>query len=69
VAVRVINAQAEKREDMRLWPMDREGRLLAASVSPHEIRACKSIQEVHEKLADTIAGDIAKLFYNQTIRH
>lgn len=65
--LKVVNANAEKREDVRLWPMDREGRLIVATVPAHQIRACKSQSEVHEKLAETMADSVAKLFYDYEI--
>ena len=33
VTVRVLNAKAEKREDVRLWPREGEGQLTQVSVS------------------------------------
>jgi len=64
VALKVVDAQAERREDVRLWPLDREGKLMVITVSPQDIRACKSLAEVHQKLADEMADKIAKLFYD-----
>lgn len=68
VAVFVLNAQAEKAEEVRLWPTDREGRPVEISISPHDIRKCKDLKEAHTLLATTMADEVAKLFYDQEIR-
>lgn len=68
VAVRVINAKAEKTEEVRLWPTEREGRLVEVSVSPHDIRQCKDLKDAHHKIATVMAEAVAKLFYDQKIR-
>jgi hypothetical protein len=68
VTVRVINAKAEKTEEVRLWPTEREGRLVEITVSPHDIRRCKDLDEAHTLLASTMADEVAKLFYEQEIR-
>ncbi len=66
-SLKVINAKAERREDVRLWPLDREGRLIVVTISPQDIRACKSKPQVHEKMASTMADKVAKLFYDYQI--
>lgn len=68
VMVKAINAKAEKPEDVRLWPPDREGRLVEVSVSPHDLRACHNLKEAHEKMASALADEVAKLFYQQEVR-
>lgn len=70
VTVRVINANAEKLEDVRLWPpmlTEREGRLVEAVVSPHELRAAGSASDAHGRLADALAVKIAELFYDREV--
>ena len=67
VTLKVVNAEAEKREDVRLWPPDREGRLMVVSVAPQDVRACKSRAEVHERIAAEMADKIVKLFYDYEI--
>lgn len=66
-ALKIVNANAEKREDVRLWPLDREGRLMVATVSPHQVRACKTQAEVYEKVATAMADKVAKLLYDYEI--
>jgi virulence-associated protein VagC len=68
VAVRVIDAKAEEADKVRLWPTEREGRLVQVQVSPHEIRQCKDLKEAHQKVASVMAVEVAKLFYDQKIR-
>lgn len=68
VAVRVINANAETADEVRLWPTEREGRIVQVSVGPHDIRACRDLKEAHAKIATAMAEEVAKLFYDQKIR-
>jgi hypothetical protein len=69
VTVRVLNAKADKAEDVRLWPKtEREGRLVSTSVSPHDIRRCKSLKEAHELMAMALADEVMKLFYEQEVK-
>jgi hypothetical protein len=65
--LKVVNARADKRDEVRLWPLDREGRLVSVTVSPQDLHACKSKAEVHEKMADAMADKVAKLFYDYEI--
>jgi virulence-associated protein VagC len=68
VAVRVINANAENADEVRLWPTEREGRIVQTAVGPHEIRACQDLKEAHAKIAAAMAEEVVKLFYDQKIR-
>jgi len=63
VIVKVLDARADERDAVRLWPKGREGKLVEAKVSPHDIRNCKSIREAHTVVAGRLASEIAKLFY------
>lgn len=66
-SLKVVNAGADKRDEVRLWPLDRDGRLVTVTVSPQDLHACKSKKEVHEKMADAMADKVAKLFYDYEI--
>ena len=63
VSVKVLDAKAAKREDVCLWPKEREGKLVEARVSPHDLQACKSAREAHVAVATALASQVAKLFY------
>lgn len=67
VTLKVVNAKAEKRDEVRLWPMDREGKLIDVSVRPQELHRVKATSEVHQKMADELADKIAKVFYDYEI--
>lgn len=72
VSVRVINAKAEARDQVRLWPpqtTERDGRLVAATVGAHELRAAKSVQAAHEKLAEALAAKIGELFHDVEVEN
>jgi len=68
VRLKVFDARAESKADVRLWPGDRQGRYLSITVNPHDVRACKNQAGVHQKLAADMADKIAKLFYDHTIK-
>jgi hypothetical protein len=63
VSVKVINAQAERRDDVRLWPTTPEGKIIEVKVSPHDIRKCKTVKEAQQAMAESLATEIARLFY------
>lgn len=70
VTVRVINAKAESRDQVRLWPeesTERDGRLVQIEVKPHEMRSAKKTSEAHEKMASVLAVKIAELFYDREL--
>lgn len=72
VRVRVINAKADKREDVRLWPpelTERDGRLVEGELPPHELRGLKTVPEAHAKLAAELAKKIAELFYDRQVEN
>jgi len=64
--VKVLNAQAETRDEVRLWPEEREGSYVEVKVSPHELRRCKELAEAHRLMAAELARKIAELFYEHT---
>jgi len=63
VSVKVIDATSEKRENVRLWPTNTEGKQVEVQLSVHEVRKAKNLREAQQKLADTLAIQVAKLFY------
>jgi len=67
VTLKVVNALAEERRDVRLWPPERKGRLVVVTVSSHDIRACRNQAEVHQKMGGALATEIGQLFYEKTV--
>ena len=65
--IKLVNAEAETRDQVRLWPPDREGYFLSITVPPQEVRTCRTLKEVHEKIAAKAADEIAKLFRDYEI--
>lgn len=63
VTVKVLDVHATEREQVRLWPKDPDGELVAIEVGPHEIRKCESITQAHQELASAMAFEVARLFY------
>jgi len=64
--VKVLDAQAQTRDKVRLWPDQREGHYIEVKVSPHDLRQCKDLRQAHELMAAELAKEIAKLFYTHT---
>lgn len=67
VTLKVVNAKADKREDVRLWPLDREGELVEVSISAQDVHKLKIQRAICQKLADDLADKIAKVFYEYTV--
>ena len=63
VSVKVLDVKATKRDEVRLWPKEREGKVVEATISPHELQNCKNVREAHTVMAQALAVDVAKLFY------
>jgi len=68
VTVKVLNVKATQADQVRLWPADRDGRIVDLEVSPHDLRKSKNIQEAHELMASRMADEIANLFYDQKLK-
>lgn len=72
VTVRVINATADTKDKVRLWPSEtteRDGHLIEATVEPHELRGAKTVQGAHEKLAEALAAKVTELFYDRKVEN
>jgi len=67
VELRVLDARAETRDKVRLWPEAREGRTVEATVSAQEIRSCKTLKEAHQKVAAALAVEIVNLFHDREV--
>jgi hypothetical protein len=62
VALKVINAKTDRREDLRLFPVSEEGELVSITVSPHDARATKTPDELHRIMAERLAVEVGHLF-------
>jgi len=67
VKLKVFNPNEEDKYKKRIWPPERDGRAVSITVNPHDIRRCKSRDEVHQLLAATMADKVAKLFYDYKV--
>jgi len=67
VTVKVVNALAEKREDVRIWPESRDGQRISVTESYHAAKKAKSADDFAKLLATELAEEIAKLFYEYEI--
>lgn len=68
VMLKVLDVKAEKAGEVRLWPLERDGRLVEITISPQDLHQAKSLKEAHEKMATALSEEIAKLFYEQTVK-
>ncbi len=65
VAVKVINVlEKEDRTKVRLWPAERDGRIIAVSLSAVTVIRSKKTKEISNKLTTELADKLAKLFYD-----
>ena len=67
VTVKVINALAEKREDVRIWPDATDGHRVIAIETTHAVQQSRSKDELAKKLATNLAHAVANLFRNYEI--
>jgi hypothetical protein len=62
VALKVINAKAEHRDELRLWPTSEEGELVTIQIKPQDVRKTKSPDELLKRMTQALAGKIGLLF-------
>jgi len=62
VVLKVINAQAEDREQLRLFPVSEDGELVSITISPNDVRRAKTRNELLKTMADRLALEIGCLF-------
>jgi len=65
VSVRVLNSlEKKKRMRVRLWPTNPDGHSLSVIMSGSEVAIAKSKNEIAKELANRMAVEVAKLFYD-----
>ncbi len=64
VTVRVINANATRHIDVRLWPTEREGKLITTELHANEVVRAKRPGVIVGLLTEKMADDVVKLFYD-----
>jgi hypothetical protein len=62
VALKVINAQAETADELRVWPVSDEGEIVTIEIDPHEMQQIKSTDELMRRLTNRMALHISQLF-------
>jgi hypothetical protein len=62
VVLKVINAQAEDRAQIRLWPLSEEGELVSITIPSHKVRDAKTPDDLLRTMAETLAVEIGRLF-------
>jgi hypothetical protein len=67
VSVRVVNAKAKTRDEVRLWPEEMEGRPVKAELSSNEMGRLDGRREITQALAAKLANEVARLFYEHTL--
>lgn len=68
--VRVVNAKAATRNEVRLWPTGRPGttgHIIETDLLVHQARAASTPEDRARLLADQLADQVAKLFYDHKI--
>ncbi len=69
VLLKIINAKAEKSEDLRLWPVSEEGEPVTITVDAHDVRKMNSPQELTKRMTSEMAVEIGHLFHDYEIVH
>ncbi|MBN1512052.1 MAG: hypothetical protein JXB13_08555 [Phycisphaerae bacterium] len=67
VSVRVINAKAQTREEVRLWPEEMEGRPVKAELSANEMSRLKGRREITQALTAKLGNEVARLFHEHAL--
>jgi hypothetical protein len=67
VSVRVINAKATTRDEVRLWPQEMEGRPVKAELSSNEMSRLKSRREITQVLTAKLGNEVARLFHEHAL--
>ncbi len=66
VAVKVLDVQATKAEDVRLWPWHRGGRDIEVTTDLHTSEESGHDEKLTRRLCEEMAEKIAQLFYDHT---
>lgn len=68
ITVKVVNVLEKKqRSRVRLWPTSPQGRLITATLTGSEVHLAKTGDAISRQLAERLAGDIARLFYDHRL--
>ena len=67
VAVKVIDVHAKQRAEVRLWPVDREGRIVSTELHANEVIRAKTPEAISRRLTEKVAGEVGKLFYEHPL--
>ncbi len=68
VTVKVINVlEKQRRSRVRLWPTSPTGRRVAVSLTGSEAHLAKTRDAISKQLAEKLAGETAKLFYDHRL--
>ena len=67
VAVKVIDARAKQRAEVRLWPVDREGRIVSTELHANEVMRAKTAEAISRGLTEKVAAEVGKLFYEHPL--
>ena len=62
VTVKVINAKAKTKEEVRLWPPSTEGEFIQVNANPHEHQSAKSEDALAKQLSTKLAEEVVRLF-------
>ncbi len=62
VALKVINAKATERDQLRLWPISEDGELVSVTIPPHKVRQTKTTNELLDLIARELAVEVGRLF-------
>ncbi len=67
VTLKVVNARAAERSEVRLWPVDRQGRIISAELNANDVVRAKSPEGISSLLTDKVAQQVGELFYEHPL--
>ncbi|HUU84453.1 MAG TPA: hypothetical protein VM243_13210 [Phycisphaerae bacterium] len=68
VAVKVLNVfEKEDAGKVRVWPIERDGRLVSAELDATEVIRAKTPEAIADHLFEKLAAELARLFYDHRV--
>lgn len=62
VSVKVINAQADSSDKLRVWPVSTEGELVSIKITPNNVRKTNTPEELMRKMSSLLAVELSHVF-------
>ena len=64
ITVKVVNVMATEASEVRLWPTERQGRMVSVELHANDVIRAKKPEMISYMLTDKVAMEVVKLFYD-----